>query len=147
MTASSMISTTLVSMTSGAAPGYSTRTDTTGKSTSGNWLTPMREAEMPPNRMSPAISIQAHTGRRVALLCRVVFLRGLGGLAQRVQLRTIEVGILVGGADLLLRLTPRLTHGQLGLGALRHRLAPTRLGDAAGVPRHGQRPLHLPIHP
>ena len=40
--ASSTMSTTSDSMTSGAAPSHVKDTDTTGKSTFGNWLTPMR---------------------------------------------------------------------------------------------------------
>jgi hypothetical protein len=50
------------STTSGAAPGQETDTEIVGKSTSGNWLMPIRDPATSPNRMVAAISIQARTG-------------------------------------------------------------------------------------
>ena len=60
--ASSSGSTTSFSMTSGAAPSQTTETEIVGKSTSGNWLMPMRVAATRPKTMVAAISIQARTG-------------------------------------------------------------------------------------
>jgi hypothetical protein len=60
--ASSRISMTSFSMISGAAPSQVTPTEIVGKSTSGNWLMPIREAATPPKTTVAAISIQAKTG-------------------------------------------------------------------------------------
>ncbi len=62
MRASSRTSVTSVSITSGAAPSHPTLTLSTGKSTSGSWLTPIRPKPKAPNTMSPIISIQAKAG-------------------------------------------------------------------------------------
>ena len=51
-----------VSTSSGDAPGHETLTVTVGLSTSGNWLTPMRETAMMPKRIVPAMIIHAKTG-------------------------------------------------------------------------------------
>ncbi len=53
---------TSFSTTSGAAPSQLTETLMVGKSTSGIWLMPMREAATIPKRTVPAMSIQAKTG-------------------------------------------------------------------------------------
>ena len=65
VTASSMSSTTSCSITSGAAPSQVTEMLMLGKSTSGIWLMPMRQAATPPNTMVAAIIIQANTGLRM----------------------------------------------------------------------------------
>src|SRR5947209_5575373 len=62
MTASSMMSVTADSMTSGEAPSQVTATESTGKSTSGSWEMPMRENPIAPKTIKPIISIQAKTG-------------------------------------------------------------------------------------
>jgi hypothetical protein len=53
------------STTSGAAPSQATLTLMVGKSTSGNWLMPMRLMATAPKSTAPAISIQAKTGLRM----------------------------------------------------------------------------------
>src|SRR5687767_4481035 len=63
--ASSRISMTSFSITSGAAPSQATFTEMVGKSTSGSWLMPMRLAATRPKTTVPAISIQARTGLRM----------------------------------------------------------------------------------
>src|SRR4029079_17541348 len=65
VSASSRTSTTSFSITAGAAPSQSTLTEMVGKSTSGNWLTPMREAATRPKTTVAAMSIQAKTGLRM----------------------------------------------------------------------------------
>src|SRR3989338_10574655 len=59
----STMSTTLDSMTSGAAPCQVRFTEMTGNSTSGNWLTPMPLNPIAPNTIRAAMNIQANTGR------------------------------------------------------------------------------------
>jgi hypothetical protein len=49
-------------MTSGAAPSIVNETVTVGKSTSGNWLRPIRENEIKPKIIKPNINIHAKTG-------------------------------------------------------------------------------------
>src|SRR5262249_53092342 len=63
MTACSTISTTSVSMTSGAAPVQVKFTETTGNSTSGNWLTPMLLKPMMPKTIRAVMNIQANKER------------------------------------------------------------------------------------
>ena len=62
MSASSSGSTTSFSMTSGAAPSQLAETLIVGKSTSGNWLMPIRPPATTPKTMVAAMSIQARTG-------------------------------------------------------------------------------------
>jgi hypothetical protein len=62
---SSRGSETVLSITSGAAPCKDMLTVTTGKSTSGIWLTPIREKPTPPKTIKAAINIQANTGLRI----------------------------------------------------------------------------------
>ena len=89
ISASSRISTTSFSMTSGAAPSQVTETEMLGKSTSGNWLMPMREPATRPKTMVAAIIIQASTGFLTQI--SVIFMfrllggapRSLDGLASR----------------------------------------------------------------
>ncbi len=62
MRASSRVSTTSFSMTSGAAPSQVAETLMVGKSTSGNWLMPIRPPATTPKTTVAAMSIQARTG-------------------------------------------------------------------------------------
>ena len=64
-TCSSILSTTSLSMISGAAPLHVVLMVSTGKSTSGCSLTPRRESPIAPKMISAAMSIQAKTGRRM----------------------------------------------------------------------------------
>jgi hypothetical protein len=64
MRASSRGSTTSFSMTSGAAPSHTAETLMVGKSTSGNWLMPIRPPATMPKTIVAAMSIQARTGLR-----------------------------------------------------------------------------------
>src|SRR3990167_6130419 len=63
--ASSTTSTTSVSITSGAAPSQFRRTLTTGKSTSGSRLMPIRCELKKPKNIKADMSIQAKTGLRI----------------------------------------------------------------------------------
>jgi len=49
----------------GAAPFIVALIESTGKSTSGIWLMPILSMEIVPKMISPDISIQAKTGRRM----------------------------------------------------------------------------------
>ncbi len=81
----------------------------------------------------------------VAPLGFVVLARGLRRLFQCIQLRPVEHDDLINRADLLFRLAAHLARIQLGLRALRHRLAHLGLQQAAGIDRHRQRNLHVPV--
>ena len=84
---SSSGSTTSFSMTSGAAPSQVAETLIVGKSTSGNWLMPIRLPATTPKTMVAAMSIQARTGfltqASVRFMGRSLFLgrRGVGRFA------------------------------------------------------------------
>ena len=70
--ASSNVSTISFSTTSGAAPSQFTETVIVGKSTSGNWLIPIREPATRPKITVEAISIHASTGRRMQISVRFI---------------------------------------------------------------------------
>ncbi len=79
VTASSTRSTTSVSMISGEAPSQEIETFTTGKSTSGFWLTPRPLKTVPkpvkhriPNPMRANMRIQAKTWLRIEMSARVI---------------------------------------------------------------------------
>src|ERR1700733_7017847 len=72
--ASSTGSKTWLSITSGAAPFRLNDTLTTGKSTSGSWLTPNLLKERRPKTMRAAISIHAKTGLRIESSERLIYL-------------------------------------------------------------------------
>src|SRR5512136_1945236 len=84
---SSSGSTTSFSMTSGAAPSQEAETLIVGKSTSGNWLMPIRPPATTPKTIVPAMSIQARTGfltqASVRFMDLSLFLLGRGGARRR----------------------------------------------------------------
>src|SRR5688500_18309651 len=87
ITASSRTSTMSCSMTSGAAPSQATPTLIVGKSTSGNWLIPMRVAATPPKTTVAIMIIQAKTGLRIQT--SVIFISACRSLLRELHLGAV----------------------------------------------------------
>ncbi len=93
MRASSSVSTISFSMTSGAAPSQDAETLIVGKSTSGNWLMPIRPPATRPKTTVAAMSIQARTGFLTQASVRFMgpvlyFFSGGGGAPPGAPMRT-----------------------------------------------------------